>query len=184
VRILQQHAVGLIVDVQERLFPVMRDQEGLTANLQTLITGLGALSVPLIVTEQYRKGLGETIPPVREAVTEAVGHWDPLEKTAFSCCDDPPILRRLEEQRRHAVIIAGIEAHVCVLQTAMDLLVRDFTPIVVTDAVSSRKAPDAEMAFRRMESRGVILTTYESILFELTRYSGSDTFKRISKLVK
>jgi hypothetical protein len=184
VRILQQHAVGLIVDVQERLFPVMRDQEALTANLRTVIYGLTALNVPLVVTEQYRKGLGDTIAPIREAVEDSTGTWEPLEKTAFSCCDDPDTLRHLEQLGRNAVVMAGIEAHVCVLQTAVDLQERGFTPIVVTDAISSRNAHDQEIALRRMQDSGVVLTTYESILFELTRYSRSDTFKAISKLVK
>jgi nicotinamidase-related amidase len=183
-RILQQHAVGLIVDVQERLFPVMRNQEQLTANLQTLIRGLASLRVPMVVTEQYRKGLGETIEPIRSTVEEATGAWDPVEKSAFSCCDEPDILRRLEQLGRNAVIIAGIEAHVCVLQTSMDLLTRGYTPVVVSDALSSRKEHDQLIAERRMEQRGAVLTSYESILFELTRYSRSDTFKAISALVK
>lgn len=183
-RLLQQHAVGLIVDVQERLFPVVRDGATLTENVQTLIRGLGVLNVPIVVSEQYRRGLGETIEPVRSVVEETVGSWDPVEKTAFSCCDEPAILRRLEGLNRTAVIIAGIEAHVCVLQTAMDLLSGGYTPVVVADAVSSRKAIDQEFAFRRMEAQGVVLTTTESILFELTRYSRSDTFKAVSKLVK
>jgi nicotinamidase-related amidase len=174
----------LIVDIQERLFPVMRAQDALTANLRTVIHGLNALNVPVVVTEQYRKGLGETIAPVREAVEETTGTWEPIEKTSFSCCDEPDILRRLEQLSRNAVIIAGIEAHVCVLQTAMDLRERGFAPVVVTDAISSRKEHDQDIALRRMEDSGVILTTYESILFELTRYSRSDTFKAISKLVK
>ncbi|MFW5786045.1 MAG: hydrolase [bacterium] len=181
---MQQHAVGLIVDVQERLFPVMRDGAALTENLQTLIRGLGILNVPIVVTEQYRKGLGETIEPVRSVLEETVGSWDAFEKTAFSCCDEPAILRRIEESSRTVVIIAGIETHVCVLQTAMDLLAGGYTPVVVTDAVSSRKALDQDVALRRMESQGVVLTTTESVLFELTRYSRSDTFKAVSKLVK
>lgn len=183
-RLLQQHAVGLIVDVQERLFPVMRDGATLTENLQTLIRGLGVLNVPIVVTEQYRKGLGETIEPVRSVVEETLGTWEPIEKTAFSCCDEPAILRRLEERSRTSVIIAGIEAHVCVLQTAMDLLSGGYTPVVVADAVSSREALDQDVALRRMEAQGVILTTTESLLFELTRYSRSDAFKAVSKLVK
>ena len=183
-RILQQHAFGLIVDVQERLFPVMRNQEQLSGNLQTLIRGLATLQIPLVVTEQYRKGLGETIEPIRNTAEEATGRWEPLEKSAFSCCDEPDILRHLEQLGRNAVIIAGIEAHVCVLQTSMDLLARGYTPVVVTDAISSRKEPDQALAQRRMERSGAVLTSYESILFELTRYSRSDTFKAISALVK
>ena len=107
-----------------------------------------------------------------------------MEKMAFSCCDDPLIQHSLKVLSKKFVVIAGIEAHVCVLQTVLDLLDQGFFPVVVTDCISSRKHGDKLFALKRMQQSGAILTTSESILFELTRYAGNEIFKSISKLVK
>lgn len=179
-RVTADGSIAVIVDVQQRLFPHMHDPETLKANLIKLIKGLQLLSIPTLVTEQYTKGLGPTVDDIRDSFDE----FSTIEKTSFSCCDDQGFLARLGPLDPRFVILAGIEAHVCMLQTSMDLLEAKLVPVVVADCVSSRHAHDTEIALRRMESRGVILTTCESILFELCRYSGTDTFKAISKLVK
>ncbi len=179
-RITKDHTVGLVIDVQERLLPHITGHEVLLKNVETLILGLNALDVPVMVTEQYKKGLGDTV----QAIREAIGNFDPMEKMTFSCCDDPQISVRLNSMAIKNVIVCGVESHVCVLQTAIDLLESGFQPVVVEDCISSRKVLDKEIAVRRMNREGVIITSYESILFELARVSGTDTFKTISKLVK
>jgi isochorismate hydrolase len=136
--------------------------------------------VPLIVTQQYTKGLGTTIAPLMELLA---GN-PPMEKQAFSCCDDLAVMKAISNIDKKFIIITGIESHVCVLQTAVDLLERGFIPVIAEDCVSSRKLNDKAMALYRMRRLGAIITTYESVLFELLRYSGTEEFKAISKLVK
>ena len=179
-RITKDHTVGLVIDIQERLLPHIAGHEVLLKNVETLILGLNALEVPVMITEQYRKGLGETVP----AIQEALQYFEPMEKMTFSCCDDPHFIVRLNNMAKKNVIVCGIESHVCVLQTVIDLLESGFQPVVVKDCISSRKPLDKEIAVRRMSREGAIITSYESILFELARISGTDTFKTISKLVK
>jgi hypothetical protein len=179
-RILYEQTAGLVIDIQEKLFPFISGNEILALNAGILIKGLQVLNVPILVTEQYTKGLGPTIQPLRELL----GLTEPLEKLAFSCCDDPSIMDRLTALKKKFIIITGIEAHVCVLQTATDLLERGFIPVVVEDCVSSRRLNDKNMAINRLRRMGAVITTYESVLFELLRYSGTEEFKAISKLVK
>ncbi len=179
-RINIDDTVFCLVDVQEKLYPHVTDASTIEANLLTLIKGLRTLEVPFIVNEQYKKGLGETIPSVKELVA----NYPHFEKTTFSCCKNEPTLTALKGLHKKNVIVAGIETHVCVLQTCMDLLEEGFTPILVTDCVTSRKQKDTDMAIERMIQLGVVPTTYESILFELTLNAKNPSFKEISKLVK
>jgi hypothetical protein len=179
-RIPIDESVGVIVDVQTRLFPYMYDSYALTRNLRTLISGLELLEVPLLATQQYTKGLGDTTDPIKSAFTR----FEPIEKTAFSCLDEPAFVEALQNTGRRFVIMAGIEAHVCMLQTSMDLRQAGYAPVVVEDCTSSRKPNDKHVAMDRMRHAGVVVTTYESVLFELCRYSGTETFKALSKLVK
>lgn len=179
-RIPHDDSIGLIVDVQARLFPYMYDAYGLQQNLRTLIAGFQLLELPTLVTQQYTKGLGETVDPIRKSFER----FEYIEKTAFSCVDEPSFMSALSDSGRSYVIIGGIEAHVCMLQTSMDLIAAGYTPVVVEDATSSRKIRDKQIAMERMRHSGVVVTTTESILFELCRYSGTDTFKALSRLVK
>lgn len=169
-----------LVDVQEKLYPHVIDSAKIENNLLILIKGLKTLEVPFVVNEQYKKGLGDTIPSIKELVSQA-SHF---EKTTFSCCKNEPTMIAINELNRKNVIVAGIETHVCVLQTCMDLLEAGLQPILVTDCVTSRKQKDTDMAIERMIKLGVIPTTYESILFELTVNAKNPAFKEISKLVK
>ena len=178
---IRQKAVqALIIDVQERLFPVMDEKKKLEKKLVTLVTGLGILNVPMTLTQQYTKGLGETIPSVKEAVNA----FNPMEKLSFSCCGEPEIMERLGKDHRNFVIVAGIEAHICVLQTVLELLEKGYTPVVVEDCISSRNPKDKKIALQRMRQVGAIITTTESILFELLGRAGGETFKAISNLIK
>lgn len=178
-RIEKENAILLVVDIQEKLFPHINHQQELLKKTLTLLAGLQALAVPMLAARQYPRGLGDTVEELRPYFTN--GYWD---KLTFSCCGNEALLDRLQANGRKAVLIAGIEAHICVLQTVIDLKDNGFVPVVVTDAVGSRTDRDYEIALRRMEQEGAVLTTVESILFELCRQAGSDAFKIISKLVK
>lgn len=179
-RILAEDTVGLVIDIQERLLPHIFKYEELLHKTSILIEGLKVLNIPILVTEQYRKGLGETVP----VIAEKIDSFQPMEKMSFSCCDDIIFIDRLKNSGKKNVIICGIEAHVCLLQTTIDLLEKGYQPVVVEDCTSSRKMLDKFIAIERMRQEGAIITTYESILFELTQVSGTDQFKAISKLVK
>jgi hypothetical protein len=167
--------------MQLRLFPHIYDFEQLEANTIRMVEGLKALGIPVLVTEQYVKGLGETINPIQEALGE---FYKPMEKAAFSCCGDQVYMDALIKTGKKNVIILGIESHVCVLQTVIDLIPLGFTPVLVEDCVSSRKLNDKKAAIKRMRTEGAIVTTYESILFELLKVSGTNEFRAISKIVK
>ncbi len=179
-RITKENTVGLVIDMQERLFPVMNEKEALLRNCQTLVAGLGELSIPVVVSQQYTKGLGETLPEIKSLISE----FNYIEKKEFSCWDTPEIAERLKELKAKNIIISGIESHVCVLQTAVDLKAARLNPIVVMDCVSSRSVANYELAKERFRSEGIMMTSYESILFELTRSAGAPEFRAISKLVK
>ena len=179
-RILKENTVGLFIDIQERLFPYMQEMDLLEQNLITLTAGLKVLEIPFLVTEQYTKGLGFTILPLKKAFDD----YSAIEKISFSCCDEPRFVNALSASARKNVILCGIETHVCVLQTAIDLVQAGYQPIVIEDCVSSRSLSDKRTAIERMRQEGAIISSVESILFELTRYSGTETFKDISKLVK
>jgi nicotinamidase-related amidase len=171
----------VVVDVQERLFPHVHDHTDLERELIRLARGTRELGLPTVVTEQYVKGLGSTIATLRDALGEA---YEPLEKMSFSCCGDNRFLDALVATGRSDVILCGIEAHVCVYQTATDLLDRGYRVHLVTDAVSSRTRANRDLALRRLEAAGVILTGVEMLLFELLGVSGTPEFKAISRLVK
>lgn len=158
----------------------MFESEKILNNSKILLQGLQALEVPILVTQQYTKGLGNTLPEI----SKILGDFNYTEKLTFSCCGEPSFLRTVIDHKREYVILFGIEAHVCILQTAIDLLERGFFPIVVEDCVSSRKETDKKVAIDRIKQEGGIITTYESILFELCQSAENGLFKTISKLVK
>jgi len=179
-RILRDNTSALIIDIQERLFSHIYDNETLVSNTEILIKGLQVLNIPVMVTQQYSKGLGNAIP----AVMDLFSPFKHIEKTAFSCCDEPEFVLELEHTGKEFVIIAGIESHVCVLQTVLDLIERGHKPVVIEDCVSSRKEADKATAINRMGNEGALITSFESLLFELCRYSDAAEFKHISSLVK
>jgi len=179
-RILAEESAGLIIDMQERLYPHVHNYEQLTKKTSILIDGLKALGIEMMVTEQYTKGLGFTIAPLKGLLQNIKF----IEKQAFSCCDEPVFYEELALRNPQHVIIAGIETHVCVLQTTIDLISSGYKPVIVEDCVGSRRPNDKAIAIERMRSEGAIITTCESLLFELLRSSGTDVFKKISKLVK
>lgn len=179
-RILKENTVGLVVDIQERLVPVMEENEQLVENCSKLIQGLQILGLPVLVTQQYTKGLGETIPEIKSVINE----FKYIEKKDFSCFDEPAVAEKLASSGVTNVIICGIESHVCVLQTAIDLKEAGYVPVVVMDCVSSRSFDNMDLASERFRHEGIMMTSMESILFELTRSASAAEFKEISKLVK
>lgn len=179
-RIKKENTIGVVIDIQSRLYPFIQDADTLTKNNTILIRGLRVLNIPIVVTQQYTKGLGETIPEL----AEALGEYKHIEKTAFSCCDEPRFNEDLALASKMYVVVTGIEAHVCVMQTVNDLIGQGYTPVVVEDCIGSRNPNDKKIAIERMRQSGAIITTYESILFELLKYSGTDQFREISQLVK
>jgi len=179
-RITRENTIGLVIDMQERLVPAMEGQEELLHNAQILINGLQELNIPVIATQQYSKGLGETVEPIRNIIKD----FSPIEKKDFSCCDEDSFATELEKLNATNIIICGIESHVCVLQTAIDLKEAGLNPVVVMDCVSSRSYDSIDLAAERFRYEGIMMTSYESILFELTRSASAPEFKAISKLVK
>ena len=179
-RISRENTVGLMIDIQERLFPAMHQKEILLKNCQVLIQGLSELKVPLLVTQQYSRGLGETLPEISSLIAD----FKYIEKTDFSCYDVAEVRDHLDQNKAQNIILFGIESHVCVLQTAVDMKAAGLNPIVVMDAVSSRTPQNIELARERYRHEEIMMTSYESLLFELTRKAGTEEFKAISKLVK
>ena len=175
-RIERENTVALVIDYQEKLVPVMDEKERLIQNSSILFAGLKHLGIPMIVTQQYTKGLGITVQEIRDAM-ESDEYIDKISFTAFDS---------VKEQIRDKkfVIVCGIEAHICVLQTVIDLVEEGFVPVVVEDCISSRKPNDKEVAIRRMLEEGAIVTTYESLLFELLKIAGTEESKRIQRLIK
>lgn len=178
-RILAENTSCLVIDYQEKIMPAMANREELLANSVKLLTGLKLLGIPMTITGQYTKGLGLNVPEI----FEAAGTEEYIDKMSFSSYEVPQVQAALGQERKN-VIVCGIEAHVCVLQTLIDLKEAGYQPILVTDCISSRKESDKEIALIRAQQEGVLLTTSEAILFELTRKAGTDVFKQISKLVK
>lgn len=179
-RILREHSIGLVIDMQERLVPAMEEHEQLVENCRKLIRGMELLKLPFLLTQQYSKGLGETIPEIKEVITD----FQYIEKKDFSCMDEPSFVKKLDQSGAQNVIICGIEAHVCVMQTAIDLREAGYNPVVIMDCVSSRAYDNVDLAAERFRHEKIIMTSYESILFELTRSANAPEFKEISKLVK
>lgn len=179
-RIKAEDTMALIVDCQESLMKVMYQAEELERSVQILIRGLKALGIPMILTQQYTKGLGNSVPSVYEAAETK----EYMDKISFSCYQDSEIAAAVDGSGRKNILICGIETHICVLQTCIDLKTAGYQPVLVADCVSSRRKSDRDIGLKRAVQEGVLLTSYEAILFELLEKAGGDTFKTISKLIK
>jgi len=177
----KEQAVLVVIDVQEKLCRAMDEKilKTLTGNIGILQEAAGELAIPVVTTEQYVKGLGETLPLIREKLAEP-----PLEKMTFSCCGDSAFIDKLKGLKRSQVIIVGMEAHVCVLQTVLELLDAGFTVHVVRDAVMSRRKENWFVGLETATAAGAVITSTEAALFQLLRVAGTDEFKKLSKLVR
>lgn len=172
----------LIIDVQARLLPVMAAPERVADQCNVLLAAARELLIPVTVSEQYPKGLGASDKSLNMADAGQV-----MEKTAFSCIRDDTIAQRLADLRedgRHQVVIGGIESHVCVLQTALDLSDAGFDVNVVADAVSSRARKSVELALARMRDEGISIVNTEMAVFEWLKRAGTPEFKTLSRLIK
>jgi hypothetical protein len=173
-------AVLVIVDVQGKLAESMFERDRLYGNLRILIKGCQILQTPILWLEQYPKGLGPTVPEIAELLADG----SPIAKVSFSGCGQADFVERLRECGRRQVLIAGIESHVCVYQTARDLLEDGYHVEVVADAVSSRTAENRRVGLDRMAQAGAAITSVEMVLFELMERAGTPEFKEIVGLVK
>jgi len=170
----------LIIDVQERLVAAMPERERVVTNIGHLVALGKMFAIPAVVTEQYPRGLGPTVP----AVAEAIAGTSVIEKLEFCCLEKCEVATRLADSQRRQVVVVGMEAHVCVLQTCLDLLADGYTVHVVRDATCSRSAEDKENALEMMRDAGAVITTTETVLFQVLQRAGTDEFKAISKRIK
>ena len=177
-RLTAADSVVVVVDVQDKLLAKVPTGPTLVRNAGFILDAANLLDVPAVATEQYPKGLGPTTAEIARRLTGAVP-----PKTAFSCCGAAGFLHSLRELGRPNVVLVGMETHVCVLHTALDLLEAGFTIFVPVDAVASRHAIDHDTALRRLERTGVVPTTAEAVAFEWVGDASHPQFKAVSRLV-
>ena len=182
-RLKRETALLAVIDVQEKFASVIDDFDEMQKNVERLIRGCHLLGVPAALTEQYPKGLGKTVEGLMKTIEETYA-TRPVQKMSFSSHGCAEFADQLERAGRKQILLAGIEAHVCIWQTAVDLLDGGYEVHVVADAVSSRSPRNRDIALRRMEGEGAKITSTEMALFEMTVQAGTDEFKAISKLVR
>lgn len=170
----------VLVDFQARLAEIVDRRELVLPNALRLIKGCQALEVPILPTVQVPEKLG----PMPAELIEALGDLTPIPKTVFSALREPAFLLALRQTGRKQVLLAGIEAHVCVLQTGLDLLDADYQVHVISDGVFSRTAENQQLALMRLHDAGAIVSSVEMALFEMIRTSAHPQFKTISRLIK
>ncbi len=171
----------LLVDLQEKLIPAMHEPAPVLANSLILLTAASRLSVPATLTEQYPDGLGPTVAELADRVR---GRDVIFPKMTFSAAGEPSVMSRMRQSRRTQVVLAGVEAHVCVLQTAIGLQQLGYQVFVVSDAVTSRKPASAAQALERLRQNGISIVTTEMVLFEWLGRAGTDEFKELSRLIR
>jgi len=174
----QEDAALLVIDVQDRINAVMASQDHLP-RIEVLVEACQGLEVPIIASEQYPQGLGPTVDSLAAILSDT-----PPGKLTFSCARDEDIRKAVEDSGRQQIVVTGIEAHVCVLQTAIDLINLGFEVYVPHDAVNSRRPTDKEWALHRMAAAGAVITATESALFELLERCDTSDFKTVAKLIK
>lgn len=180
--ILNPEALCLVVvDVQEKLASAMKKEivEKLLKNIVTLINLCKLYSIPIIVTEQYPKGLGNTLSEIRDFIDEK-----PIEKIHFSCVKEKEFINRLNQLGKNQIILVGMETHVCIWQSCLDLLLRDYSVFVPADAVCSRKKEDWKIALQLMADAGCVVSCTETIVFQILNKAGTDKFKKMLEFVK
>ena len=171
----------LLVDIQEKFRPAIPDMEELIAGAEILVRAAVRLGIPVFATEQYPKALGETVPELKEWLP-ANQEYSP--KLSFSSLGCEAFAKNLAASKRRQVVMVGIEAHVCVMQTGLELLAAGHSVYVATDAVSSRDGADREAGLKRLEKHGAELVTTEMVIFEWLRQAGTPEFKELQALIK
>lgn len=182
-RISAKDTICLVIDYQERLIPSIGENELLLENSRKLLLGLKLLKIPFLVTQQYTKGLGATVSEIAD-ILDMPATTSAMDKITFSAWENEPIRKALENQHKRNVIVCGTEAHICVLQTLIDLQNNGYQVILPTDCIGSRKEIDKAGAIQRSLYEGALLTTYEALLFELTQVAGTEVFRQLVKIIK
>lgn len=172
-------SVLVVIDMQEKLVPLLVKKEEVIGNIVKLIKFCKACKVPILLTEQYPKGLGRTIEEIRAELRGLA----PIEKTSFSCFGSEEFKRALKKINAKTLIITGIEAHICVMQTALESP-KDFRVYVVADAISSRKVEEVNIALQRMRDAGITVSSTEMLMYELIRDSKTKDFKKVRQLLR
>lgn len=180
IRFNKEDTILVVIDVQEKLMPAMADREKVERQNVKLVSGMGVLGIPKFVTTQYSKGLGPTVAPV----AEALGEHQSFEKVTFSAYKTEEFKKALDESGRRTVVITGVEAHVCVEQTALDLVEAGYKVALALDCVASRTEESIRASVMTLQAAGVVITCAESVLFELTESAKAPEFKTISAIVK
>jgi nicotinamidase-related amidase len=175
-----ENSLLLIIDVQEKFREHIHNFQETMHNIVVMAKGAKLLDVPIFLTEQYPQGLGKTV----SEISHAVEFTKVFEKTAFSCCQDFDFMDTLNKTGRRQIVVCGIEAHVCVSQTVLDLLHMNYQVHVVVDAVSSRNPENKKMGQQKMQAAGALMTTVEMSLLELVGDSGKPVFKSVQRLIK
>lgn len=173
----KEESLLLLIDVQEKLTPAVMNSEALIAQCGWLLKLARKLSVPVLVSEQYPKGLGATVSPLQEYYNAQ----ECIDKVHFSCMSDANYAQRLKQMNKKQLVLIGMEAHVCVLQTALEMKEHGFEVFVVVDAISSRGAQNIKYGLKRMQQAGIQLVTSEMVFFEWIRKAGTPEFKELSK---
>jgi nicotinamidase-related amidase len=175
-----QKSCLVVVDVQGKLAQLMYEKQVLFKNIQILIEAAKILNIPILWSQQCPDALGPTIPEIAQLITDS----EPIDKSSFSCCGAEQFNIRLNELKRQQILLCGIETHVCIYQTAIDLLRKGFSVDVVADAVSSRTPENKQIAINRMAAEGIKISCTEMALFKLLKTAGHPQFKQIAKLIK
>lgn len=176
----RENTVLLIVDIQEKLAVVMKEKDKVVKNNLHLIELVKMTGMPVLVTEQYPKGLGPTVSELREALP----YYRPIEKMTFDCCGQPDFLDELKELNKTNVILTGMETHICVLQTCIGLVKGGINVHVVQDAICSRTKENWKTGIEYMREAGAVVTCTETVLFQLLKVAGTEEFKAISRRIK
>ena len=177
----------VVVDVQEKLLPAIKQNEQILENIERLLATAEILGVAVVAAEQYPKGLGPTVASLVKPIARCSAKWLPEglpAKTMFSCRECESIFKNLKASGIQNLLLSGIETHVCVAQTALDMIAAGFNVQLCVDATGSRFALDHEVAVRRLEAEGCTITTTEAAMFELCERAGNDSFKAIAKLLR
>lgn len=170
----------VIIDIQDRLAAVMKVKDEVIKNCLHLIELSKMLNIPIIVTEQYPKGLGYTVAEIKEQLPS----YQPVEKLTFSCCEEPNFLNEIKKLNKRTIILTGMETHICVLQTCIGLLREGYHVHLVRDAVCSRSKENWKTGVEFMRDAGAVVTCTETVLFQLLKVAGTEEFKAISKRIK
>jgi len=172
----------LVVDIQEKLLPSIHQREEVVRNSQLLIRLAGILDIPIVLTTQYERGLGPTVPELAELLTGV----EPIDKTSFGCFGSDTFCSHLRQLpgRRNTTLLCGIESHICVTQTALGALQNGYMVHVASDAVGSRTEANYRIGLKRMEDAGAVLSSTEMMMYELLRYSGTAQFKQMLAYIK